>query len=680
MCDLSNSELYNVYNYTDPEVALDHWYYTFNSIYDKHAPFKTHRVKHAAKPKWLTKEIQEAIRLRDDLLKFGRHQEYKEQRNKVNSLKRKAKKKYFDELVCSKNDCKSIWSAINQLTNKSGQRNSSAIKDISPEHLNLHFATIADKTVSSKHTEENNLEKLKTYCASKNINSSLKIPPMSIAEVYRALCQMKQTGSRGLDGIDGKIIRLSAPVITETLTYIYNLCIDKSYFPSQFKQAKVVPLFKSGDQSQPISYRPISLLPVLSKPLEKHIHKHLYHHLEEYDLFHENQSGFRRKHSCQTALIHLVDKWLCNMNEDKFSAALFIDFAKAFDVIEHDLLYKKLLLYGITDESHKLITSFLSSRQQVVCINSSKSSALAVKHGVPQGSVLGPLLFSIYVNDLPLHIPELCELFCDDTTIHASHKNIYSVFQSLQVCINKLSTWSKLNHMSLNPDKTKLMVITTRQKRQNITANFPTLFIENEPIEIVDSHRVLGVMIDNNLTWHDHVNYLSKSLARKVHQLCRIKHFLNLHARKIFFHTHIMSTISYGSTLFDSASESALKPLLSIYKRAVKAVLLKSTSLVHSDYVDLRILPLKKLFISNKAILMKKIMVGNPPQTLQYNFQSTPRQKNKLLVPVPRIDLFKSSLLYSGSVLWNTLSPKLRSLDSVVTFKKQLSDHLHNIN
>ena len=378
--------------------------------------------------------------------------------------------------------------------------------------------------------------------------SNLVIPPMSVTEVYHALCHLKQSGTRGLDGIDGKILKLSAPVIAETLTYVYNLCIDKSDFPVQFKNARVIPLFKSGDPSQPSNYRPISILPVLSKPLEKHINKHLSNHLENNDLLHINQSGFRKNHSCQTALVNLVDQWLSNINQNKFSGALFVDFAKAFDVINHELLYRKLLCYGVSDQCLQLITSFLTNRYQVVCMDRSNSDIREIKYGVPQGSILGPLLFSVYVNDLPLYIPELCELFCDDTTIHTSHHNLASVFDSLQKCIDKLTTWSHFNHMSLNPHKTKLMIITTRQKRQNIATDLPTLSISNDPVEIVDTHRVLGVMIDSSLSWHSHINYLSKLLSRKVYQLCRVKHFLDLHARLLFFHAHILSHISPQGT------------------------------------------------------------------------------------------------------------------------------------
>ena len=309
----------------------------------------------------------------------------------------------------------------------------------------------------------------------------------------------------------------------------------------------------------------------------------------------------------------------------------------------------------------------------------SKSIMQEIKYGVPQGSLLGPILFSIYVNDLPLHIPDLCELFCDDT-IHTSHHDLLSVFKSLQNCIDKLTKWSHFNHMSLNPHKTKLMIITTRQKRQNITTELPTLCIAEEPVEIVDSHRVLGVMIDNNLSWHSHVNYMSKTLSKKVYRLCRIKHFLNPHARRLFFHAHILSCIRYCSTLFHSASENATKPVVRIYKGAIKAVLLKSSSLTTSDYKDLDIFPLKLTFARNKLILMQKIALGKVPLALQSEFQRCIRQHGKLQVPIPRtLDLFKSSLRYSGSILWNALPQTVKSSNSISVFKNHLIRHFRSI-
>ena len=349
-----------------------------------------------------------------------------------------------------------------------------------------------------------------------------------------------------------------------------------------------------------------------------------------------------------------------------------MDFAKAFDVIDHDLLLRKLTLYGLSNDTLHLISSFLSNREQLVCINTIKSDFLPVKYGIPQGSVLGPLLFSLYINDLPLFIKALCELFADDTTIHSSHSNLNNLLLSLQESINNLLQWTELNHMSLNSYKTKYMTITTRQKRQNISSRMP-LYIGNEKIVEVATHKVLGVTIDNNLSWTNHVNELTKRVSQKLQKLqklqkiAKIKHFLNAHARKLFFHAHIQPIIDYASTLWDSASANTLKPLVSIHKRALKLTLLKSTSLTAHDYKILDVLPLKLKLEFNKGIIMHKIVFGYAPSNLKLNFVSNQnRHSHKLVVPRPRLDLFKCSLMYSGGKLWNNLP---------LSIKKKISDH-----
>ena len=675
--DLLCSPLNNVYNFTDPDEAVEFWINNFKSVYNIHAPFKTRRVKHTPKPKWLTKEIEDACTTRDRYLKKGKMEEFRKQRNKVNSLKRAAKQKYFNSLVSSKQNSKSIWKAINELTNKPSSTSSNHQNNLKPEQLNSHFISIASKLVPENITEQNNLDRLSDFCKSKNI-TSLNLPLMSVYEVYKYLQNLKQSATRGPDDIDNKILKISAPIIAETLTYIYNLCIDKCSFPSQFKIAQVIPLYKSGDSSEPSNYRPISILSALSKPIENHINKHLFNHLESFKLLNENQSGFRKNRSCHTALTTMIEEWLLHINNNKLCGALFIDFAKAFDVIDHNLLCRKLNLYGVTGKTLQLIASFLNNREQYILLNPNTSSIQPVKYGVPQGSVLGPLLFAIYVNDLPLHIQEKSELFCDDTTIHTHHSNVHDISQSLQQSINTLKEWCKLNHMSLNPLKTKLMLLTTRQKRQSLSSDLPPIFIDNIQIEEVDSHRVLGITIDHNLSWSNHVDSLCKTLSRRVYQLCRFKRFINLHARKLFIHAYILSSINYCSTLFDGASANILKPLLRVYKRALKAALLKSTSLTKLDYSKLNMLPLKEVFKLNKCSLLHKIMWKSASEPLCSVFQINPRYPTKILVPTPRIDLFKSSLCYSGSTLWNSLPTGLRSQQNSGTFRKQVFMHLKN--
>ena len=218
----------------------------------------------------------------------------------------------------------------------------------------------------------------------------------------------------------------------------------------------------------------------------------------------------------------------------------------------------------------ELLSSYLVDRHQCVYAHSRRSKLLGLKHGVPQGSVLGPLLFSIYVNDLPLYLRALCELFADDTTIHTSSTGLNVVHDTLQNSIHELVKWTEQNHMSLQPGKTTWMLVTTRQKRQTLTVSLLPIRLHNQVVEETTSHKVLGVIIDNNLYWSLHITYFCKVISSKVFQLSEIKHFLNFHARKLFFHAHIQACLDYESTLWDLACISTLKPLVSHHRRALK--------------------------------------------------------------------------------------------------------------
>ena len=607
-----------VYNITEPTEALDFWLDTFNTIYDKHAPYKQKRVRSVPKPKWFTKELQEAIYLRDFLKKHAQHEESNKLRNAINSQRCAAKKKDIQDLLSDKNNSKSTWSAIHQLTNKTSFPKQQVNFSISVEQLNGHFSTVAEKIITKNSTSNNALDKLQEFYQSLNIQSKLVIPLLTVTDMYNTLKHLKQSGTRDLDGLDTKILKLAAPLIADTLTYVYNLYIMKDTFPCAFKKAKVIPVYKSGNSADPSNYRPISIVSVLSKPPEKHINKLPLLHLNIYNLLHPSQSGFRKKHSCQSALTSLGEQWLTNINNNQFNGAIFVDFKKAFGVIDHDLLLRKLSFYGTSDTALELFQSYLTNRQQCVTVGTKTSSLSTLKFGVPRGSVLGPILFSLYINDLLLYIETVCELFADDTSLHIHYTNLDALTDSLQHSIDSLIDWTEMSHMALHPDKTKFMLITNRQKRQNLVTNLPPLTIKSDVIEEVQDHKVLGITIDNNLSWTPHVNDLCKKISTKVLQLSRLKHFVNFRTRKLFFTSHIQSLIDYGSTLGDSTSKSTLKLLQSLHRRALKLILLKQSSLEQDDFNLLNILPLHTSLKYNKGTYMKKIMVSNAPSSLRY--------------------------------------------------------------
>ena len=268
-------------------------------------------------------------------------------------------------------------------------------------------------------------------------------------------------------------------------------------------------------------------------------------------------------------------------------------------------------------------------------------------------------------------------MFADDTTIHTSSTDLNVVHDTLQNSIHELEKWTEQNHMSLHPGKTTWMLVTTRQKRQNLTVSLPTIRMHNQVIEETTSHKVLGIIIDNNLSWSNHISYLRKVTSSKVFQLSKVKHFLNFHARN-FFHAHIQACPDYGSTLWDSACVSTLKSLVSLHRRALKLTLLKSPPLTNADYKTLCVLPLKLRFELNKGIFLNKIMFESAPAYLKQLFQvNRSRGMNKISITIPRFDLFKSSLTYSEAILWNSLPESLKKPISTSSFKSKFLTHLN---
>ena len=336
-----------------------------------------------------------------------------------------------------------------------------------------------------------------------------------------------------------------------------------------------------------------------------------------------------------TTLVQMVDNLLSNINVNEFTGILFVDFAKAFDVIDHSLLLQKLELYRLPPMFLTLMSSFLSNRKQLVCINNPFSNFQPIKYGTSKLST------------------------------------------KLQHGIDRLVTWSELNHMALNAQTTKCMYVSARQKRQKLSASFQPLFIGKQTIEEVHSHKVLGVIIDRDLSWYNHISFLGKRLAVKISQLAKVKYFIDLHSRSLFFYAHILTLIDYGSTLLDNANESNMRFIFRLHKRALKLVLLKSNQSTITDYSQLKTLDLKNRLKCNKLVCMHSVVYGSAPSNIISRFSINKyRHDHMLSFPRPRNNLFKANLLYSGDTMWNNLPQRLKSIANKHTFKTALKTHL----
>jgi hypothetical protein len=264
-------------------------------------------------------------------------------------------------------------------------------------------------------------------------------------------------------------------------------------------------------------------------------------------------------------------------------------------------------------------------------------------------------------------------MFADDTTLHTNDNNINTLAIKVQKNVDDLVKWTEYNHMAINSNKTKAMLVANCKQRQFLPNKLPPIYIKGDQIEEVDSHVVLGVTIQNNLGWSEYLTDLTNKISNKAKQLNLIKHFLDFKTKRVFFHAYIQPVIGYVSTLWDQASNSDINPINNIYNRAIKQIILKSTKLEKQDYLNVNILPLAEKLKLNKALLMHKIInkIAPTPLVSMFNKNENRNNHNEITVPQPRIEGFKKSLQFSGGVLWNDLPPYLRKIESLSLFKSR---------
>ena len=426
--DLKAVPWHIIHLFDDTNDILDAWSDLFLQVVDANVPIKQHRVKYKNQPQWITPNILDAMKCRDRHKSLGNENEFKYWRNKVTNLIRKAKQeKYQTYIETNKGKPGSIYKLFQEVGAGKGCRKQSEIGSFHTEEgsytedpseianmFNDFFVNAASKL--KEPINPSNHDKLKEFCNGKISNdTTFEIPSVDKEKVLKYLSNVDISKATGTDNIGPRLLKLAAPCIAEGITFICNSSIRSSCCPDKWKEAKVSPLHKSRPLEEINNYRQISILPVLSKVLERHVSDSLTMYLNENDLLHKTQSGFRSHHSCETALNHMTDSWLNAIDDGNMIGVVLVDFKKAFDLVDHDILLTKLGIYGIKNEPLFWFKSYLSQRQQQVSINNNKSSFRPVSCGVPQGSILGPLLFLLFINDLPLYTSNM---YADDTTLY----------------------------------------------------------------------------------------------------------------------------------------------------------------------------------------------------------------------------------------------------------------------
>ena len=512
----------------------------------------------------------------------------------------------------------------------------------------------------------------KQYCNSmvNKFKFEFKFDVISAEFVSDQICNMQNSKSPGLDQFNVRLLKLAGPYLSNCLAHICNLSLSGSTFPDEWKKAKVTPIFKSGDKSDVGNYRPISVLPIVSKIIERAVHDQLYAYLTNANLLSNAQSGFRSNHSTSTTLHDVQDYILNNMDDGYATGVIFLDLKKAFDTVNHDILIKKLKNYGIGNNELLWFESYLNNRSQVVNVNSTLSDFQPVNIGIPQGSILGPLLFIIFVNCLP-DVVDKCKtvMYADDTSIMCKANNVHELQSQLNACLSKVAAWFKVNKLTLNIDKTKFMICGTKRTLEKF--HDVKLTFNGSVIERVDEFKYLGVKLDSSLSWSAHIDYLCNNVSKRIGIIKRVKNFLPHQTTVMLSNALVIPHFDYGSSVWSNFSTEFHNKLQVLHNNLARIILKADARTPINDMMNsLQWDKLDKRWHKQLLVIVYKCLLNLSPSYLSNQFEfvhdnhshlTRNHTSNTLAVPKFKTNSGLRTFHVRAAYAWNNLPVSIRN-------------------
>ena len=673
----------DVLNAQDPDIAWDLFKTRFVSILNKHAPYK-YFFSRKDKKAWVTTEFLENTNERDNLSRLAKsrgcpvlRERHRRTRNRVVSLKREFKRHYFRTSIQeAKGDSAKLWKLLKKFIKNNSERDrilsihgKDCPLDIANE-LNTYFADIGKNLASNIRPSGLELD----FSPKPGI-PSFALYSTTVEEVEKLLMDISDSKATGEDGIPIRFLKMTKELSARILCHIINRSIIENRVPLEWKYAIITPLFKEGDRTMANNYRPISILPAVSKILERTVHSQLYKHISDNNLLSPAQFGFRKNHSTSTCILALLDKIYKNMDGNKLTGVVFLDLKKAFDTVDHGILLKKLKIYNIDDSSILWFKNYLSDRYQSVKVQGKKSDKRLVSTGVPQGSILGPLLFILYLNDITDYIQECnVSLYADDTALYTSSNSCIDLMLTLRLELAMVSEWLAANKLTLNVAKTKYVIFGKNRQLTNLP-NF-NLRINGETLKGVPEMKYLGVTLDANLSFNKHIEIVHAKAVNKLGMLRRSRDFLDRKSALTLYQSLVLPQLSYCDTVYETTSAANKDKLQKVQNSALRCILKcsKRTSIT-SMHDELKILTLAQRRELNMAVeCYKQATIDD--SSLHHMFQKATRTRvtrhgNSNMMDIPRIasDLGRKAFSYRGPVFWNGMGNDLKSQSNKNTFK-----------
>ena len=696
---LLNVDWNDVLRSTDADTAYNVFLKTFLSHYEIFFPKKKIQIKskNLASP-WITKGIVKSSKKKQKLYekflkrKTPRNEDnYKNYKRLFESVKLKSKANYYKESLDKyQHNIKKTWDVIKEVIGNTKSKSHTLPKRIVVNNIEITekkaIAELFNKYfVNVGPNLANLIPRSNKKCESflSGNYPILKENPLTDDELKNAFIALKSNKSPGFDEISPDVIKFVVHAVIKPFKYICNLSLKNGVFPETLKVAKVTPIFKSGEEELVNNYRPISVLSCFSKIFERVMYNRLYSFLVENDILYNKQFGFQKEHSTEHAVLQLTNQILQSFNQDKFTIGVFIDLSKAFDTVDHNILLKKLSFYGVRNNNLKWFKSYLSNRKQFISTDEGNTDMETITCGVPQGSILGPLLFLIFVNDLTQATSLDPIMFADDTNLFYSNKDITTLFEVVNKELVNINTWFQANKLSLNANKTKYVLFHKSRSKKNIPADLPMLKISETEIKREHSLKFLGVMVDENLTWKDHIDLLENKISKNVGVLYKASKLLNTKCLKNIYFALIHSYINYANITWASSCKTGLKNILLKQKQAMRIIFHKDR-LTHTRPLmkKMKALNVYQINLYKITSFMYQVKSGTIPKIFNNDFSTVDHSYSTRFslnsFQLPRSSKTSSfSINFRGPKIWNDfLSNDEKNSPTLSSFKQTLKNKI----